>query len=260
MERLNIKYIDEINAFHSWLQINELPASAIVLWYSLMHFCNKTGWKKRFNIPISKLQADTNLKKATLYRARNALEDSGLIKVIHRKGRQSALYILHPVTSLVVSQYETQSETQNPVVSQYETQSETQNPVVSQYETQSETQNPVVSQYETQSETIPRHRLLDKTKDASAAADSKKDVFDYYQNKIHPLQSSVECDMLTSLIDEHGPELCMKAIDRAVFRKKRTVKYIAGILRNWKLDGYDEPDGSNPQERDVPDEVKNIPF
>jgi len=232
MERLNIKYIDEINAFHSWLQINELPASAIVLWYSLMHFCNKTGWKKRFNIPISKLQADTNLKKATLYRARNALEDSGLIKVIHRKGRQSALYILHPVTSLVVSQYETQSETQNPVV----------------------------SQYETQSETIPRHRLLDKTKDASAAADSKKDVFDYYQNKIHPLQSSVECDMLTSLIDEHGPELCMKAIDRAVFRKKRTIKYIAGILRNWKLDGYDEPDGSNPQERDVPDEVKNIPF
>ena len=131
---------------------------------------------------------------------------------------------------------------------------------MSQYETQSETQNPVVSQYETQSETIPRHRLLDKTKDASAAADSKKDVFDYYQNKIHPLQSSVECDMLTSLIDEHGPELCMKAIDRAVFRKKRTIKYIAGILRNWKLDGYDEPDGSNPQERDVPDEVKNIPF
>nr|DAI76211.1 MAG TPA: Replication initiation and membrane attachment [Caudoviricetes sp.] len=232
MERLNIKYIDEINAFHSWLQINELPASAIVLWYSLMHFCNKTGWKKRFNIPISKLQADTNLKKATLYRARNALEDSGLIKVIHRKGRQSALYILHPVTSLVVSQYETQSETQNPVV----------------------------SQYETQSETIPRHRLLDKTKDASAAADSKKDVFDYYQNKIHPLQSSTELDMLNSLIDEHGADLFKKAIDRAVFRKKRTIKYIAGILRNWKLDGYDEPDGSTGQKQDIPEEVKSIPF
>ena len=232
MERLNIKYIDEINAFHSWLQINELPASAIVLWYSLMHFCNKTGWKKRFNIPISKLQADTNLKKATLYRARNALEDSGLIKVIHRKGRQSALYILHPVTSLVVSQYETQSETQNPVV----------------------------SQYETQSETIPRHRLLDKTKDASAAADSKKDVFDYYQAKIHPIQSSTELDMLNSLIDEHGADLFKKAIDRAVFRKKRTIKYIAGILRNWKLDGYDEPDGSAGQKPDIPEEVKSIPF
>ena len=232
MERLNIKYIDEINAFHSWLQINELPASAIVLWYSLMHFCNKTGWKKRFNIPISKLQADTNLKKATLNRARNALEDSGLIKVIHRKGRQSALYILHPVTSLVVSQYETQSETQNPVV----------------------------SQYETQNETIPRHRLLDKTKDASAAADSKKDVFDYYQAKIHPIQSSTELDMLNSLIDEHGADLFKKAIDRAVFRKKRTIKYIAGILRNWKLDGYDEPDGSTGQKQDIPEEVKSIPF
>ena len=197
-----------------------------------MHFCNKTGWKKRFNIPISKLQADTNLKKATLYRARNALEDSGLIKVIHRKGRQSALYILHPVTSLVVSQYDTQSETQNPVV----------------------------SQYETQSETIPRHRLLDKTKDASAAADSKKDVFDSYQAKIHPIQSSTELDMLNSLIDEHGADLFKKAIDRAVFRKKRTIKYIAGILRNWKLDGYDEPDGSTGQKQDIPEEVKSIPF
>ena len=246
MERLNIKYIDEINAFHSWLQVNELPASAILLWYSIMHYCNKTGWKKKFNIPISKLEADANLKRSTVYKARNLLEDFGLLTVIHRKGRQSAIYIIHPVTAILASKYETQTENSNEVASTERTQSWTQ--------------NEVASTERTQSWTIPRHRLLDKTKDASAAADSKKDVFDYYQNKIHPLQSSVECDMLTSLIDEHGPELCMKAIDRAVFRKKRTVKYIAGILRNWKLDGYDEPDGSNPQERDVPDEVKNIPF
>lgn len=228
MERLNIKYIDEINAFHSWLQINELPASAIVLWYSLMHFCNRTGWKKQFNLAMSQLEADTHLTRPTIQRARAKLENAGLIKVIHRKGRQSAVYILQPFAA--------------------------------QYESQNELQNDFAAQYEPQNEHIPRLKTIYKTKDASAAADSKKDVFDYYQNKIHPLQSSVECDMLTSLIDEHGPELCMKAIDRAVFRKKRTVKYIAGILRNWKLDGYDEPDGSTGQKQDIPKEVKSIPF
>ena len=66
--------------------------------------------------------------------------------------------------------------------------------------------------------------------------------------------------MLNSLIDEHGADLFKKAIDRAVFRNKRTIKYIAGILRNWKLDGYDEPDGSTGQKQDIPEEVKSIPF
>ena len=228
MERLNIKYIDEINAFHSWVQINELPASAVLLWYSLMHFCNRTGWKKQFNIAMSQLEADTHLTRPTIQRARKNLENAGLIKVINRRGRQSAVYIIQPFAA--------------------------------QYEPQSEPQNGFAAQYEPQSERIPRLKTIYKTKDADAAADSKKDVFDYYQAKIHPIQSSTELDMLNRLIDEHGADLFKKAIDRAVFRKKRTIKYIAGILRNWKLDGYDEPDGSTGQKQDIPEEVKSIPF
>lgn len=64
--------------------------------------------------------------------------------------------------------------------------------------------------------------------------------------------------MLQALIEDYGPELCIKAIDRAVLRRKRTIKYVAGILRRWQQDGYDEADGSVQGE--IPEEIKAIPF
>lgn len=213
MERLNIKYINEINAFHSWAQINELPASAVLLWYSLMHFCNRTGWKKQFNIAMSQLEADTHLTRPTIQRARKNLENAGLIKVINRRGRQSAVYIIQPFAA----------------------------------------------QYEPQSERIPRLKTIYKTKDADAAATLKQEVFEYYQKKIHPFKNLTEREMLDSLIDDYGSDYCRKAIDRAVYRKRRTLKYITGILQRWEQDGFDNPDGSRVKQ-DVPDEVRNIPF
>ena len=227
MERLNIKYINEINAFHSWVQINELPASAVLLWYSLMHFCNRTGWKKQFNIAMSQLEADTHLTRPTIQRARKNLENAGLIKVINRRGRQSAVYIIQPFAA--------------------------------QYEPQSEPQNGFAAQYEPQSERIPRLKTIYKTKDADAAATLKQEVLEYYQKKIHPFKNLTEREMLDSLIDDYGSDYCRKAIDRAVYRKRRTLKYITGILQRWEQDGFDNPDGSRVKQ-DVPDEVRNIPF
>lgn len=231
MERLNISYINEINAFHSWVQINELPASAILLWYSLMHFCNRTGWKKQFNLPVSLIESDIHLKRAAIYRARTRLEKEGLIKVVHRKGRQSAIYVIIPVTSILASHKETLSETQNEFA----------------------------SHKETLSETIPRLKTIYKTKDAVAPAPKKQEVAEYYQCNIHPFKNLNERDRLESLIDDYGPDYCRKAIDRAVYRKKRNLQYITGILQRWKQDGYDNPDGSSVRQ-DVPEEVRNIPF
>ena len=245
MERLNISYINEINAFHSWVQVNELPASAVVLWYSLMHYCNKTGWKKQFNIAISTLETDTKLKRSTIFKARSTLEKFGLISVIHRKGRQSAIYSLHPITDIFASIFQTQAETQNDFESTERTQSWTQ--------------NEVESTERTQSWTIPRLKTIDKTKDAVAPAPKKQEVAEYYQCNIHPFKNLNERDRLESLIDDYGPDYCRKAIDRAVYRKKRNLQYITGILQRWKQDGYDNPDGSSVRQ-DVPEEVRNIPF
>ena len=94
----------------------------------------------------------------------------------------------------------------------------------------------------------------------------RQKLFASYQEKIKPISGSVEDDRLSSLLDDYGLDLCLKAIDRAVLRKRRSLRYISGILRSWQKDGYDEPKEENDDRRYVkksespPEEVNNIPF
>ena len=104
-------------------------------------------------------------------------------------------------------------------------------------------------------------------KESALSADVKRQkLFASYQEKIKPISGSVEGDRLSSLLDDYGLDLCLKAIDRAVLRKRRSLRYISGILRSWQQDGYDEPKEENDDRRYVkksespPEEVNNIPF
>lgn len=110
-----------------------------------------------------------------------------------------------------------------------------------------------------------RDREESVEKGGTLSADAKK-LFIAYQEKIKPISGSVEGDRLSSLLDDYGLDLCLKAIDRAVLRKRRSLRYISGILRSWQQDGYDEPKEENDDGRYVkksespPEEVNNIPF
>ena len=104
-------------------------------------------------------------------------------------------------------------------------------------------------------------------KESALSADVKRQkLFASYQEKIKPISGSVEGDRLSSLLDDYGLDLCLKATDRAVLRKRRSLRYISGILRSWQKDGYDEPKEENDDRRYVkksespPEEVNNIPF
>ena len=140
MDRLNIKYIDEINSFHDWLLTRSISASARLLWFALMHYCNKTGWKREFNVAISALELDTGLSKQSIIRARNSLQQSGRIIVRARRGNQSSIYQIIPFAYHTGTQNDTQADTQA--------------------DTQTDTQA------DTQADTIPRldKTRLDKTK------------------------------------------------------------------------------------------------
>lgn len=105
-----------------------------------------------------------------------------------------------------------------------------------------------------------------KKESALPAEVKRQKLFASYQEKIKPISGSVEGDRLSSLLDDYGLDLCLKAIDRAVLRKRRSLRYISGILRSWQKDGYDEPKEENDDRRYVkksespPEEVNNIPF
>lgn len=108
---MEINYLGEINSFHDWLITNPVPTTARVLWFALMHYCNRTGWRTEFNLAISALELDTGLSKQAIIRARNALQQAGRIKVTVRKGNQAALYQIIPFAFLKETQIDTQSDT-----------------------------------------------------------------------------------------------------------------------------------------------------
>ena len=235
--RLKVNYISEINAFHDWLEDHNLSASAILLWYSLMHFCNMTGWRESFNLSMSQIEMATHMKRRTIERARQHLEAAGLIKVT-RRGRQSPTYTIYPFIGAGDATIGVCDAQDKPFIGAGDASIGAGDATI------------VVCDH------IPRK--IYKTSIDAKATDEIKNVIENYQTKIHPLQSGIEADMLQALIEDYGPELCIKAIDRAVLRRKRTIKYVAGILRRWQQDGYDEADGSVQGE--IPEEIKAIPF
>ena len=135
-----MKYIDEINSFQDWLLSNShLSSSARILWYTLMHYNNKCGWKEEFNIAMSALELSSGMSKQAITRARNVLRQAGRIEFTTRPGNQSTVYRIIPFAFQNGTQSDTQTDTQ----------------AVTQADTLSDTQSG------TQADTIPR---LDKTR------------------------------------------------------------------------------------------------
>ena len=239
MERLNIKYIDQINAFHGWLLTNPIPASARIVWFSLIHFCNKTGWKAEFNLAMSALETDTGLSRRTIERARSILQESGLIHVKARAGNQSPIYKIIPF----VRQYDAQTVAQSDVQAAIDGHDD------AQYDAQSVAQ----------SDHIPRHKDI-KTKDNRSSDDGLKDAVNAYRKNIYPMPGEMDLEKLKGMVDDFGSDTVIKAIDRAVARNKRSLAYIRGILNHWQADGYDE-EGTKTKEKDpLAEQYKKIPF
>ena len=80
-----MNYINEIKAFYDQLETNSLPSPAIVLWHALMLINNKTGWQPEFAVAVSVLEVKTGLNAKAIERARNTLQQAGLIVVLSHK-------------------------------------------------------------------------------------------------------------------------------------------------------------------------------
>ena len=94
-----MNYIREINAFYDWLETNRLSLSAIALWHGLLHINNKAAWADEFAVAISVLCVKTGLSPRGVTEARNELKIKGRIEWRQRKGNQSAVYRILPLSA-----------------------------------------------------------------------------------------------------------------------------------------------------------------
>lgn len=214
-----MSYIDQINSFHNWLIGNQISSSARLLWYSLLHYCNRLGWKSDFNVAMSALELDTGLSRQSIIRARNALQQAGLIDVVNRKGSQSTVYHLN----LFVFQIGTQTDTQAGH--------------------KADTNR---TPSDTQADTIHKTRQ-DKTKTrGNAAAARARDtgfgnVAKCYQDNIHPFTGPMESDKLQDLYAQYGEKWLLAGIEECVSGNGRSLNYLSAVLARWEKEGFRSP-------------------
>lgn len=100
-----LNWLAEEVAFYDRIETNPLSPPEIALWHALMAVNNKSGWQNNFAVSASVLEAKTGLNKKAVERARNSLASKGLIKWSKRNGRQSAVYEIISLVSLVGQKY-----------------------------------------------------------------------------------------------------------------------------------------------------------
>ncbi|WP_173915214.1 DnaD domain protein [Halobacillus sp. Marseille-Q1614] len=87
-----MNYLKEINAFDDEVELNSVSASAQLLWYVLMQYNNKTGWKREFTAPTSVILVKSALSESSFLRARKELQEKGYILFQAGKRNQAPVY------------------------------------------------------------------------------------------------------------------------------------------------------------------------
>lgn len=89
---MNVNYILEINNFEDWLVENPMNASEQLLWYKLMAYNNRFGWKSEFSITNTRLCDDMRVTRQYLDKCRSTLINKGLISYRKGTGNQCGIY------------------------------------------------------------------------------------------------------------------------------------------------------------------------
>lgn len=257
---MDINYLSELNSFHDWLITNpKISTSARYLWISLMHFWNKSRWKTEFNLAISALELDSGLSKPSIIRARNILQQYGLITFRTRPGNQSTVYRMIPFSY----QNLTQSDTQKGCALNFDTQCDTG------CDTQCDTQ------LDTQTDTILKQNKTRKNMDA-AAARTRTPVHDLdfgevaqaFSDNINPI-TPYQAEDLHDLYETYGKDRVIWAIREGARNNARSIRYIERILERMRRDGgqparkqpqtaadvYEEMTRAIPQQEDDPEKI-----
>lgn len=197
-----MNYIKELNAFREWLLVHELPASAIVLWYTLMSVNNVARWKQAFNSPNGVTQQLSGLSKSGVHTARKNLVEHGLISYkAGVKGRAP----IYEMLSLVQKSHPSEDRSVDPSV------------------------NPSVNE----PCTILKHKQKQNKERNEEEGDDGKLIQLYEQNigKLSPITKAEFNNWVAML----GEDIMLEAIKLTCKHHGRTFRYLEKILMEWKL-------------------------
>ena len=107
-----------MRAFYAWQEQHLLSTVAIALYYTLLNYAGKCA-QTTFSVAVSTLSKHSGISTRSVFRARDVLKDSGLIKIKINETRDCAQYTIVKLTDYdTVSRATTPSRTKRPRVTQ----------------------------------------------------------------------------------------------------------------------------------------------
>ena len=107
-----------MRAFYAWQEQHSLSTVAIALYYTLLNYAGKCA-QTTFSVAVSTLSRHSGISTRSVFRARDVLKDSGLIKIKINETRDCAQYTIVKLTDYdTVSRAATPSRTKRPRVTQ----------------------------------------------------------------------------------------------------------------------------------------------
>lgn len=120
-----MNYIELINSFERWLEVNYLPVSSQLLWYKLIALFNRCGWSEWVTVDNQRLMALMQMKReSTFIECRDKLIVSGLFEFQKGKKGSPNRYKIKNTFKIVV-QTEVQSVVNTVVKSEVNTEVQT---------------------------------------------------------------------------------------------------------------------------------------
>lgn len=216
-----VNYADEVSAFYDWLEVNELPQSAVLLWHALMHLYHKSGQQQTFTVARSVIEAKTGMKKDAYYNARNQLKIAGLID-FKTRGNKATIFKMNSL----LSEKQTLNQTTKPVKSEKQTITQTINQTINQTATP------------TSNQTFNIDRQKERQTDDNADA-TWQDIENIWSEVFRFRMKPNHSEMLGAFIDQDGMthSLIVEAIERVRNAETPNMRYLWKILGDWaKLD------------------------
>jgi hypothetical protein len=97
-----------------------LSTAAIALWHALMAVNNACFWAEKFTVASKVLEIKTGLSRTGVYRAREELQEKGLLKFKAGKAREEAalyrLMFLYETKNVTINKTETKTKTKTKTI------------------------------------------------------------------------------------------------------------------------------------------------
>lgn len=203
-----MNYIEELNAFRDYLMINRLSTGQIALWYALMQINNMTAWLEWFTAANQTLQLMTGLSRQGLDKARNQLQQIGLIDYKSGTTRQAGKYRVNLISQLIRSNSRLISSQ-----------------IVDKLASNQESNSRLISS------TLNK---LNKTNIDNDDNNTAPSIYQDIEKELKRPLSSMEFEIINGWIDSLPLELIKEACKRAVLSESFNLKYIDRIILNWQ--------------------------